>query len=254
MAQLWYTDEMNITFIGHSGFYAELPEADLLFDYYRGKLPVPNPRKPLFVFVSHRHPDHFSKKIFTLAERTERIYYVLSDDIRTERIPEKLRERTLQIGPGEEKIISAEGIDGPLELKVRTFRSTDEGVAFLLDIGDARIYHAGDLNNWHWEEEGPDWNEDQDRRYKEELKKLASCVAEDGREVCVAFVPLDSRLGAFFWMGLDAYMKAVGAAHVVPMHLFGDPSVIRKMRRMPCAAAYADRILGTGVEGERFQL
>ena len=62
---------MRVTFLGHSGFFLELPEADLLFDYYKGNLPAPHPGKPLFVFVSHVHADHFSKKIFSLAERTK---------------------------------------------------------------------------------------------------------------------------------------------------------------------------------------
>ena len=258
--QLWYTDEMKIRLIAHSGFYAELPEADLLFDYYYGELPVPDPGKPLFVFVSHRHADHFSEKIFDLAEQTERIAYIISDDVPLQKIPEKLRGKTLRIGAGETREIGLEKTgkstqtDRQVKLTVRSFASTDEGVAFLVDLGAWRLYHAGDLNNWHWEEEGPAWNADQERRYNKALKQLAACVAADGKQVDVAFVPLDSRLGASFWMGMDAYMRTVGAAHVFPMHLFGDPSVIRRMWHMPCAAPYADRILGTGAEGEEFEL
>ena len=30
---------MEITYIGHSGFYVELEEALLLFDYYKGSMP-----------------------------------------------------------------------------------------------------------------------------------------------------------------------------------------------------------------------
>lgn len=242
---------MKITFIGHSGFYAELPEAALLFDYYCGRMPVPDSPKPLFVFVSHRHPDHFSEKIFSLAERTERICYVLSDDICESLIPRDLWDRTLRVGPGERIELPGECGKGKAAI-VRSFRSTDEGVAFLVDVAGARLYHAGDLNNWHWEEEGPAWNGDQSRRYSEEMRKLAACAAEDGREVDAAFVPLDSRLGDFFWMGLDEYMRTVGARRVFPMHLFGSPSVIERMRRMPCAAAYAPRILGSGAKGEEF--
>ena len=71
---------MRVTFLGHSGFFLELPEADLLFDYYKGELPSPDPERPLFVFVSHAHADHFTRKIFSLADKTERIRFILSDD------------------------------------------------------------------------------------------------------------------------------------------------------------------------------
>lgn len=40
---------MKIRFIGHSGFYVELEEMNLLFDYYRGELPEIDRSKPLFV-------------------------------------------------------------------------------------------------------------------------------------------------------------------------------------------------------------
>ena len=32
-------------------------------------------------------------------------------------------------------------------------KSTDEGVAFIVREKDGTIYHAGDLNWWHWEGE-----------------------------------------------------------------------------------------------------
>ena len=38
---------MRIRLIGHSGFYVELEEMNLLFDYYRGELPAPDTDKPL---------------------------------------------------------------------------------------------------------------------------------------------------------------------------------------------------------------
>ncbi len=249
---------MRITFLGHSGFFAELPDTDLLFDYYVGTLPDPKPEKPLFVFVSHGHPDHFSQKIFSLAEKTENILYLISDDIQERKIPGELRntEKVRFLGPDQDVRVRIGG--GP-ELRVRTFRSTDEGVAFLTDtIGEdgrcrERLYHAGDLNDWHWDDWDTEWNDMQRRNYQDALRKIASCVAEDAHIPDAAFVPVDTRLGEgrFFWMGLDEYMTAVGAGVVFPMHLFGDPGVIDRMRALPCAEGYRDRILGTGTPGER---
>ena len=256
---------MRVTFLGHSGFFLELPEADLLFDYYKGNLPAPHPGRPLFVFVSHVHADHFSKKIFSLAEKTDSIRYILSDDIPKDKAPGDLRAAGLVrfIGPDEDLTVpicraeaGQEKADGS-SLRVRTFPSTDEGVAFLVDMpSSVRIYHAGDLNDWHWDDVDREWNDDQYRRYQDALGKIAACVAEDGHVPDAAFVPVDTRLGdgEFYWMGLDEYMKAVGAGNIFPMHLFGDPSVIDRMRDLPCAEEYRDRILGSGTPGEQFRI
>ena len=51
---------MKITYIHHSAFLVETESAYLLFDYFQGKLPEFSEEKPLYVFASHRHPDHFS--------------------------------------------------------------------------------------------------------------------------------------------------------------------------------------------------
>ena len=59
---------MKITYIGHSGFAVELAGCALLFDYYEGTLPAFNSEKPLYVFSSHAHRDHFNFDIFRLRE------------------------------------------------------------------------------------------------------------------------------------------------------------------------------------------
>ena len=55
---------MKITYIGHSGFAVETEKAALIFDYYTGDIPAFDPDVPLYVFVSHRHRDHFNPDIF----------------------------------------------------------------------------------------------------------------------------------------------------------------------------------------------
>ena len=60
---------IRATFLDHSGFLVELADVCLLFDWWKGALP-PLPEKPLAVFVSHRHEDHFSPAVFSLADGT----------------------------------------------------------------------------------------------------------------------------------------------------------------------------------------
>lgn len=73
---------MKITYIGHSGFAVELAGCALLFDYYEGTLPAFNSEKPLYVFSSHAHRDHFNFDIFRLRETHPDVTYILSRDIR----------------------------------------------------------------------------------------------------------------------------------------------------------------------------
>ena len=70
---------MKVTFITHSSYFVELDHCCLLFDYYQGD--VPQVDKPLYVFASHSHGDHFSPAIFQLAQEEKKVHYLLSDDI-----------------------------------------------------------------------------------------------------------------------------------------------------------------------------
>ena len=62
---------MKITYIHHSAFLAETEHACLLFDYFKGSLPKLPEGKRLYIFASHRHPDHFSKVIFDMRQSME---------------------------------------------------------------------------------------------------------------------------------------------------------------------------------------
>ena len=54
---------MQITYIYHSGFLVETAECYYLFDYYKGTLPPLKSDKPILVFASHSHGDHYNKEI-----------------------------------------------------------------------------------------------------------------------------------------------------------------------------------------------
>ena len=60
---------MKVTFIIHSCYFVELTHCCLLFDYYQGDIPQTD--KPLYVFHSHHHDDHFSPQVFQLARPDE---------------------------------------------------------------------------------------------------------------------------------------------------------------------------------------
>lgn len=90
---------MNVTYIAHSGFAVETEHQVLLFDYAQGELPKLSPEKPWYVFASHVHGDHFSEEIFRLAQKQERIYFILSSDIPEEKVEDR-RKRLWWTGCG----------------------------------------------------------------------------------------------------------------------------------------------------------
>ena len=225
---------MKITYIHHSSFLVELKQLSLLFDYFQGDVKLPE-GKPAVIFASHRHGDHFSPVIFDFAKECQDVYYVLSDDIWERRTPSGLRERILFAGPGQE--FSLPWLSG---ISVRTFKSTDEGVAFLIRSPEGVIYHAGDLNNWQWEGEPKDWNRNMEVNYRRQLEAMKN------EKIDVAFVPLDPRQGKDFYRGMDDFMKMVGAARVFPMHCWDDFTVISRLKAMEESKDYRDRIMEIG--------
>ena len=231
---------MNITYIHHSSFLAETESACLLFDYFQGEIPAVPHEKPFYVFASHRHPDHFSNVIFDLAKEHENIRFLLSFDIWRKRVPEELKEKTVFLKPGEQyedKI-----------LKTEAFHSTDEGVAFWCAVDGYTLYHAGDLNHWYWEEEDEQWNRNMTKAYREETKKMAGKTAD------AAFLPLDPRLGQFFWLGIDDFMKEADARWIFPMHFWGEYDVAKRLKELPCSESYRDRIMEISREGQKFEI
>ena len=193
---------MVVTYIEHSGFSVELPECTLLFDYYLGKLPEFPKEHPLIVFASHVHGDHFQKKIFQLREQYQEVYFVLSDDI-----PKKYDAPDVIWVSSDVKVTVA-------GCEITCLKSTDEGVAFLVKCGEKTVYHAGDLNWWHWEEESATYNDEMKQNYQREVDKL------EGRKIDAAFVPVDPRLeDAYFW-GIDYFMRKTDTKVVFPMHFW----------------------------------
>ena len=231
---------MKITYIHHSAFLVESETANLLFDYFEGALPEILAAKPLYVFSSHRHGDHFSEVIFELAKKYENITFILSSDIWTKRVPEELKEKAVFLDPDQK------WTDG--QITVETYKSTDEGVAFWCQADGNDIYHAGDLNHWYWEGEDEQWNTDMTKAYRAEIEKMR------GRKADVAFLPLDPRLEQWFYLGLDDWMKVADAKVIFPMHFWEKFDVAQKLKALEYSDAYRDRIVEVNEKGQTFCL
>lgn len=223
---------MKIIYIGHSGYLVEFSGCCCLFDYYTGTLPRLSEEKPLFVFVSHHHPDHYNPVIYELAGRYKEVRYILPPDVklRPGRIPllspeetEELRQkgaagRFLRVKSGQAYTLEAGGI----KLELETLRSTDCGVAYLVISPEGTVFHAGDLNWWAWEGESKQCNNNMEANYKREVDRLA------GRAIHVAFLPIDPRQEGYYWLGFDYFLRKIRPEKAFPMHFSGDQGIISR--------------------------
>lgn len=223
----------NVYYIEHSGFLVDLEFCYLLFDYYKGELPQLEMDKPLYIFVSHSHYDHYNPEIFQW-NCFQRLHYILSSDVR---VPKEIKLNNDSITTMRaNKLWESPGN----EIRVQTLRSTDQGVAFLAEAGDRVIYHAGDLNWWHWSGESDEYNERMEKNFKAEIEKIK------GRSIDLAFLPLDPRQGEEYYLGFDYFMKNTNTKKAVPMHFWGEPSIADKLISEDISKEYRERILRPG--------
>lgn len=223
---------MKITYIHHSGFLVETQEVYYLFDYVKGELPRLNTAKPILVFVSHGHTDHYNPEIFSLLTslKMEHITAVLSNDIPRKRLPSCLKLTTWEESGQVRcqgcipavKVYHSQEYTLPFHTRLKTLLSTDRGVAFFLTSAEGTIYHAGDLNDWITEE-----TPEQERRQMTG-SYLASIRALKGKAIDIAFLPLDPRLGKYYAKGFLTFLKTIPVKHVYPMHYWKQPEIITK--------------------------
>lgn len=234
---------MRITYIGHSGFLVELKKSLLLFDYYEGALPELSHEKQLYVFASHRHPDHFNPEIFGLAEKYGNAFFFLSSDIWESRIPKELRSRTIRLKPKDSCDLEP--------LSVKTLKSTDEGVAFVVWAEGKTVYHAGDLNDWRWPGELESWNRQMKEHFDAYIEPLRNMHLD------AAFVPLDPRQEDYYCLGLDYFLSLTAGGspseRIYPMHCWEDYGIIDRWLREHSEHPGRERIVRITGRGESFE-
>lgn len=235
---------MRITYIKHSAFLAEWEDISCLFDYAEGDLPEIPEGNRLFIFASHHHPDHFDPKIFEIYPNRKRKTYILSDDIRA--VPEeKDKGLVVRTGPDSRRIFPG-GREGVLG--VSTIGSTDCGVAFVVNYAGKTVYHAGDLHWWAWPDDTPEEERDMKNRYFAEIAKLRDVHLD------AAFLPLDPRLGANYWMGFDAMMRSADIRKAFPMHLWEQYETIEKFKSLSITAPYRAKIADITAPNRVFEI
>jgi len=100
-------------------------------------------------------------------------------------------------------------------LEVKAYGSTDIGGSFFIKAGDKTIFHAGDLNNWHWKEESTKEEvEEAEAYFKRELDSISSEV----KHIDLAMFPVDPRLDKDYMQGAQQFVSAIQVDYFSPMH------------------------------------
>lgn len=234
----------TVTYYHHSGFSVAWEKVLLVFDYWlgeQGELPEDKRITPellaefeeVYVFISHEHPDHLDPVVFQWREKVPGIVYVVSSDM-------PVGTRGKRLAPGESMTLSP-------RVRVKAFDSTDLGVSFLVEVGGVRLFHAGDLNFWHWRETSTS------REIERADEAFRAAVEPITRErVDVAFFPTDPRLGLLFDAGANYFLLAVKPRLLIPMHFWGRGDIAEEFaRRSRCRQT---EIVAMTHEGEQIHL
>lgn len=220
----------SLTYIYHDCFVYENEAVILIFDYWKDPLAPPEGKdfppflknldrnKFIYVFVSHHHKDHFSRRIFLWAREFPNISYIISPDV-FKAVKYMLSAGGTYSGyqPPSDKVFvlsPGESYQDDL-LKVKAFPSTDIGNAYAISCYGKIIFHAGDLNAWLWIDEST--NEE-----IEEARKSYTSIVNDIQKEFPYFdlvmFPVDSRLGREYWWGAKYFVDHISTALFVPMH------------------------------------
>ncbi len=209
--------QMKLIYHYNSGFSVQVGSTLLIFDYWEGENRrladvgriTPKtlaPFEKIYVFISHAHPDHLDPIVYTWEQEGLPITYIVSSDM-------PVGTRGKRIAPLQEK-----RFDG--NMSVKAFESTDLGVSFLVTIYGMTIFHAGDLNLWHWRQESS----------LREIEAAEECFYKamepiKGEKIDVAMFPVDPRQGMMYDAGANHFILTMKPRLFIPMHWQDRPEV-----------------------------
>lgn len=205
---------MRLTYIYHSGFAIEAANFTIIIDYYQDSINkdhgvvadrlLHRPQK-LYVLVSHGHADHFNPDILKWREERHDITYIFSKDI----------EKSSKMNFTDVIFIDKDEQYKDEILQINAFGSTDLGISFKIQGDEKVIFHAGDLNNWHWNKEStPEEIKESEEFYLRELNHVAASTPS----LDIAMFPVDPRLGKDYMKGADQFLGKIPTGLFIPMH------------------------------------
>ena len=235
----------RLTYDFHSGFVLENIDCILVFDLWidRANL-IPRllqDERPLYVFASHFHEDHFNPRILDWKKSKKDITFILSKDI-------------LRHHRAEKDAANIWMVKGSLwedqTIRVLATGSNDSGVSWIVELKKCgfRLFHAGDLNNWYArflsdegkipekiisEEFGEINPLEEEKQFLGELKDIRRLLQEkmisdkvkgngenknESNDFDLVMFPVDGRIGNGYTRGGRQFIERFSTLLFVPMH------------------------------------
>lgn len=239
---------MRLTYIFHSGFAIETHNFTMVIDFYQDSLSekkgvvydrlLSRPQR-LYVLSTHGHADHFNPDVLEWRKRRSDIHYIFSRDI-MDMVKSKV-EHVTYLDKGD--------VYKDDFIQVTAFGSTDIGLSYKIKTEKKTIFHAGDLNNWHWNEES---TEAEVREAQSSFTKELDHLAASTPELNLAMFPVDPRLGKDYMLGAEQFLSKIPTQVFVPMHF--DSSYEKAKAIEFVAAKYKTTALVPTCRGELFEL
>ena len=214
---------MILTYIFHSGFCLEMEHSILVFDCWLDPAEVMPQKlqiqKPMYVFSSHFHEDHFTKDIFSWKSFKSDITYILSKDILKHRRAKK-EDADAWLAKG--------AVWQDEHLKVTATGSNDSGVSWIVETEGRTIFHAGDLNNWYARFLTDDYQggniisqefgEVNPGREEKLLLGELKDIQKITNHFDLVMFPVDGRIGNGYTRGARQFIERFKVGLLVPMH------------------------------------
>ena len=240
---------MTITYIYHSCYLIEFEEFSMLFDFYEDAPRISNTNwvkdyllskdEDLYVFCTHSHADHFNPEILSWREKKSNIRYIFSDELLQSK---KVKEDYIVfLKKGE--------VFKDHRIKTKAYGSTDLGSSFLISHKGMLLFHAGDLNNWHWKEEV---TADEALTYENNFLCELELISENSDSLYLAMFPIDPRLGKDFMLGAKQFVSRINTEYFFPMHFGDNYDLVNQFESI--AAKYGCKYMALNKRGQSFQL
>lgn len=217
---------MEIIYLHHSGFAILANQFTIIIDFFEDSESescgivhdkLLNKNGTMYVLSSHFHADHFNRQVLEWKKQKNDIKYIFSHDIHKRKRIEK--DTAIWLKKGEEYADN--------NIKITAFGSTDVGISFMIEAEGKTLFHAGDLNNWHWMDESPEeeWKRDE-QKFLNELK----IIKEKYDKVDIVMFPIDPRLETEYMRGGKQFIDAIQTSTFIPMHFWNDYASANKFQ------------------------
>ncbi len=233
---------MTLTYVFHSCFILETETCIAVFDYWKDspdgivRRTLECTKKRVYFFASHFHEDHFNPEILLMKVPHGEKRVILSRDI--------IRRRRAKAADADVILHRGEEFSDDMTA-VKAYGSTDAGVSFMIETEGRTVFHAGDLNNWHWESESTEkWI----RKMDGDFKAVLADIRRDRPAVFLAMFPVDPRLGNDFYRGARQWLETIKTTFFAPMHF--PPAREKAMTFGPIAEDLGTKFLYIHHEGE----